>query len=550
MDRLSKRLLPLITAAALCLVGLTTSGVAADDSSWLVGEWIGTANSAPGETVRHFLVTGVRPDGQVAGGFGTPRTVQPGNSTIRLTGDRVEVLTRTGNGARLVRAGDRLVGQLIIARDDKTYDVTFTKSKFPSLLPPGAAPALPGAISIGPVFRPDGPEAASYGAAQNYPVGTIGNFYQPAYLVGTHSNFDQITTVRRVPARQAITLRYAAATPAIRYGPNYARKTLQDYLNSNPVTGLLILRGDEILAEHYQYGRTDKDRFIAWSMSKSITAMLVGIAVKEGRIRSLDDTAETYAPALKGSALGATTLRHLLTMSSGVAFIETYTGKDDASNLFLDTAVQLSPGGAAAVTKYNNRIHPPGTKFHYASAETQTLGVVLTAAIGMPISTFMSERIWRPMGAEAEAYWIIDKSGQEMSFGGFNAVLRDFGRLGLLLARDGKSPDGRQLIPAEWIKAATTVRPEDRHLAPGVATGNSGSFGLGYGYQTWLLPGPRRMFRLSGVRGQTIMVDPASQIVLAQNAVRKQELDAANADTIALWYGILESLGIDASKAE
>ena len=196
-------------------------------------------------------------------------------------------------------------------------------------------------------------------------------------------------------------------------------------------------------------------------------------------------------------------------------------------------------GGVGAVTQFNERAEPAGTKFSYASVETQVLGLVLRAAVGRPIAEYLQEKIWEPIGAEADATWLIDNSGQEATFCCLNAVLRDYARLGLLLAHDGNWR-GRQLIPAQWIKDATTVRDDQPHLRPGRAT----PF-FGYGYQTWIFPFPneRRMFAFLGVRGQVIYVDPQSRLVLVHTAVRKQAVDPGSRETNALWQGILRTLG-------
>jgi CubicO group peptidase (beta-lactamase class C family) len=165
--------------------------------------------------------------------------------------------------------------------------------------------------------------------------------------------------------------------------------TLDDYLARNPATGLLIARGDTILIERYQYARHDRHRFTSWSMAKTVTAMLIGVAIAEGRIRSVDDPAAAYVPALDGTEYGRTSLRHLLQMSSGVRFVEEYTGKDDAARLAADTFRQVGPGGVEAVTQFNVRAAPAGTKFYYASAETQVLGLVLRSAVGRPVADYL-----------------------------------------------------------------------------------------------------------------------------------------------------------------
>jgi CubicO group peptidase (beta-lactamase class C family) len=184
------------------------------------------------------------------------------------------------------------------------------------------------------------------------------------------------------------------------------------------------------------------------------------------------------------------------------------------------------------VTGFNDRVAPPGTRFSYASSETQVLGLVLRAATGRPVADYLSEKIWQPMGAEADATWIIDAAGQEATFCCVNAVLRDYARLGLLLAHDGRAGD-RQIIPRAWVLAATTVPADAQYRAPRTAT----PF-FGYGYQTWIAPGDARVFALLGVRGQAIYVDPATKTVLVHTAVRKMAVDPAVVELGALWGAV------------
>jgi CubicO group peptidase (beta-lactamase class C family) len=264
--------------------------------------------------------------------------------------------------------------------------------------------------------------------------------------------------------------------------------------------------------------------------------MLIGIAIAEGRIRSVDDPAAAYVPGLAGTEYGGTSLRHLLQMSSGVRFVEEYRLGDDVSKLSRDTFAQVGEGGVPAVTPFNERAAPAGTRFSYASVETEVLGLVLAAAVGRSVAEYLEEKIWQPIGAEADASWIIDRSGQEVTFCCFNAVLRDYARLGLLLAHDGNWR-GRQIVPSAWVRDATTVRADQPHLQPRTAT----PF-FGYGYQTWIFPGERRMFAFLGVRGQAIYVDPSTRLVLVTTAVRKQAVDPGVAETSALWRATLLSL--------
>jgi CubicO group peptidase (beta-lactamase class C family) len=163
---------------------------------------------------------------------------------------------------------------------------------------------------------------------------------------------------------------------------------------------------------------------------------------------------------------------------------------------------------------------------------------VLRAAVKEPIADYLRDRIWQPIGTEADASWAIDGTGQEVTYCCFNAVLRDYARLGRLLAYDGVW-EGRQLIPRQWLLDATTVQPSDAYLAPGAATPY-----FGYGYQTWLLPGGQRRFALLGIRGQIILVDPASKLVMVHTAVRKKPSEPDSyAEIIALWFHVVAQLG-------
>jgi CubicO group peptidase (beta-lactamase class C family) len=329
----------------------------------------------------------------------------------------------------------------------------------------------------------------------------------------------------------------SAAEPVVRYEYRGESLGLDQYLERNPATGLLIARDDTILVERYQYARSDRHRFTSFSMAKTVTSMLIGIAIAEGRIRSVDEPASAYVPALAGSEYGGTPIRHLLQMSSGVRFLEEYSGRDDITKLAIDTFWLRGPGGATAVTQFNERIAPSGTRFSYASVETQVLGLVLTHAVGRPVAAYLQEKIWQPIGAEADATWLVDRAGQESTFCCLNAVLRDYARLGLLLAHEG-SWRGRQVIPAAWIRDATTVRPEQPYLAPRAAT----RF-FGYGYQTWIFPDAPGTFALLGVRGQVIYVDQSRRLVMVHTAARKLPVDPAGAETVALWRGVVRDLG-------
>lgn len=379
------------------------------------------------------------------------------------------------------------------------------------------------------------PDEDRLGKGEGYPVCPMAQAAQTRCLIGTVSRMDEIYPARKVAmGAEARPLRRAATEPAIRYSHQSSGGTLDDYLSRNRATGLLVLKGDTILAERYQYERGPEQRMASYSMAKTLVSMLVGIALSEGKIKSIDDRAEQYVPELKGHPYGETSLRHLLTMSSGVRFTENYSGNDDVAVLARLSVFLQSEGGAATVIPFRTRERAPGEKFHYSSAESQVLGLVVRAATGRPLADYLSEKIWQPMGAEADASWIVDKGGYEVAFAFFNATVRDYARLGMLLANDG-ALGGKQIIPAEWVRAATTAPA--RQFQPGQAD----PF-FGYGYQTWILPGEERRFLLRGLRGQLVCVDPTSKVVIVHTAARETSGDPGYREAVSLCASVMSSL--------
>jgi CubicO group peptidase (beta-lactamase class C family) len=396
----------------------------------------------------------------------------------------------------------------------------------------------------GPSFSATGPNAELYGAKEGYPLPDVmdarreGDPWEPKYRVAAFTNLDQIYPTRLVQ-RARSPWSFKCSTADIEYDFQDNKLTLIDYMSRKPVTGLLIIKDDTILFERYQYARTDKDRFVSQSMIKSITGLLIGIALAEGAIGSVDDVPERYVPGFRGSEYGKTPIRDLLHMSSGVAFGETRNGGRDLNLLWNGMGIAFPAtniGTVASIVQFNKRIAPAGTRFFYASVEPDVLGVVLHNAVSRSASDFLREKVWEPIGAEADAKWLIDADGFELAHFGFNAVLRDYARLGRLLAHDG-AWEGKQIVPAQWMIDATTVRASDRYLLPGRATKR-----FGYGYLLWLFPGDRRQFALVGYKGQYVCVDPISRVVMVQTAVESP--GAGDDDELfALWTALIHQLG-------
>ena len=384
--------------------------------------------------------------------------------------------------------------------------------------------------SAGPRFRADGPEAESFERSEGYPP-CKGLTYvrEQRCRIGAFSHFDVLFPSRTIKASGAPSrLGRAAAEPSIRYAYGGQSLTIDHYIDKHPVTGFLIAKGDSIVVERYQYGRTDKQRFTSFSMAKTIVGLLVGIAVKEGSIRAVDDPAEVYVPGLKGTEYGRTPIKALLQMSSGVAFQENYMDMNsDIAKLAVATLGQDPGGSLSAVKQFNARHAPPGERFSYSPAESVVLGLVLAGATRRSVSDYASEKLWQPLGAEADAKWSIDATGQEITYANFNAGLRDWARLGLMLANDGNWA-GKSVVPREWLLESTT------------ATSRSPS--RAYGYHVWLLSAPGRTFALRGLRGQFVLVDPETKQVLVQTAARAAGDGFADQERFALWSALPSQL--------
>jgi CubicO group peptidase (beta-lactamase class C family) len=397
------------------------------------------------------------------------------------------------------------------------------------------------------------PDEELLGKSQGYPPGNASTWYSNPYRVGSWSAMDKVPGVHvRVVARpaEASPLPRAASPASISYRYKNTNYTLADYLDRQRTTGLLVLKNGEIVAEHYRYGRKDDARFLSFSMAKSVTSLLVGKALSLGLIASLDDPAEKYVKELAGSPYGATTIRQLLRMSSGLTFSERYDGKDDIARLSRAAAGAPGAGMPVDVLKsITDRHSPPGDKFIYASAETDVLGRVVVAATGKNMSELTTEWIWKPMGAEHDAFWRVSVDGQEQSYGAFNASLRDWARLGQLLSNDGRAidkttgkPGALQVLPQDYLLDATDATRQPPAFKPRTATPY-----FGYGYQFWLMPMRSRTFAMQGIHGQTVYVQPSTGVVLVMTSAWEQASGKQDAQPYeerdALWRGVLQSLG-------
>lgn len=303
----------------------------------------------------------------------------------------------------------------------------------------------------------------------------------------------------RKPSRR-FPLKEASGPFAVTYTANGKTHSLDDYLQQGDVLGFIVLKDDQIVYEKYLHDAVPADRFLSMSIGKSLVSVLIGIAIEEGKIHSVDDPVLQYLPYLKDSAYKDTTLKNLLQMASGIEFNEDYLDpKADVHRLVFD----IIRGGEAfkeiAVSLKAER--KPGTAFHYQSINTQMLGLVLEKATGAPLHKYAEEKLWKKIGTESDAFFYESEHQPEIcAFACFNATLRDYARFGLMAMNYG-TLGGTKVVSEAWMRESTT--------AP--------AFNPGYGYQWWLnANGPDRAFRAIGIYGQTIYINPVKHVVIAQ----------------------------------
>ncbi len=289
-------------------------------------------------------------------------------------------------------------------------------------------------------------------------------------------------------------------------------KNLRDFLERTGTTGMVVIRDGTILFEEYYRGNTEKSRVISWSVAKSFISALVGIAVSEGHIRDINQPITDYVPRLKGSGYDGVSIKDVMNMSSGIRFNEDYGDfSSDIQRMGRTIAFGTSLDDFVASLKNERK---PGTYRHYVSADTQALGMLLREATKKSVTAYLEEKIWKKIGMESDAYWLVDGDGMEMVFGGLNAVLRDYARFGLLYLDNGRW-GGEEVVPAAWVRASVT--PDAPHLMPGDDP-KTHDWTLGYGYQWWIPENPDGDFLAIGIYGQFIYIYPKYRTVIAKSS--------------------------------
>jgi CubicO group peptidase (beta-lactamase class C family) len=395
-----------------------------------------------------------------------------------------------------------------------------------------AALLLTGAAALERTPAPQAQAAEKIGDAAHFLM--LPPDEQPA----TYRNTDKVFPTRAFKRGSSV-YPLPAAEPLTAVPYRFAGKSLglEDFMKRNRVGGLLVLEDGHVRLERYALGNTDQSRWTSFSVGKSIVSTLMGAAVKDGAIASIEDPVTRYLPQLRGSAYDGTTVRNLLQMSSGVRWNEDYTQPGSDIGTMLKCTADDKPGCIIDFMSKLARAAPPGTVFNYNSGETHLLGLIVSAATHKHLTDYLSEKMWARFGMESDGYWVLESTnGAEMAAGSLSMTLRDYGRFGEFI-RTGGSAGGERVLPAGWIAEATQPRADSPQigfgkLEPGDPTG--------YGYQWWVLPHQAPYsgaFMAEGIFGQYIYIDPAAHLVIVVWSAWPGAWIDANAEEVVDFFG-------------
>jgi CubicO group peptidase (beta-lactamase class C family) len=335
----------------------------------------------------------------------------------------------------------------------------------------------------------------------------------PGVEVVTFEHSDTLFPVLRVLRKGPVSPlpRTTAQLKNVHFQSRGTAYDLFDYMANNRVAGLLVLKDGAVAFEDYELGAGPETRWISFSMAKSVTSTLVGAALQQGLVASLDDPLTRYLPQLKAGAYDDVSVRNVMQMASGVKWNETYTDPHSDRRKLLDIHLEQKPGGILAYMNSLGKAGAPGSIWNYSTGETFMVGALLEAATRKPLATYLSETLWSRLGMEQHAtWWVESPGGMGFAGSGLGATLRDYGRFGLLVQRDGVI-DGQRIVPAGWFQQAGSAQ---------VIGGKS----VDYGYLWWPLPAGdpihQGAFRASGIFGQHIYINQREKLVIVVLSAR------------------------------
>jgi CubicO group peptidase (beta-lactamase class C family) len=337
----------------------------------------------------------------------------------------------------------------------------------------------------------------------------------PDVAVATFSHTERLLPVRSVHRGGSARPfpRRPKPFPAIHFEDRGGSFDLYDYLATNRVAGLLVLKDGEIALEDYELGIGPDTHWASFSMAKSVASTLVGAALVDGLISSLDDPVVHYVPALRGGAYEGVSIRQVLTMSSGVRWNETYTDPKSDRRKVLELQLTGKPGDVLHYMSSLSRVAAPGSVWNYSTGETFVLGAVIEGATRRPLTDYLTEKIWSKAGMEQDATWWVDgPNGMTWAGSGIGATLRDYGRFGLIAADNGRL-NGRSILPDGWFNEAG---------APHSIGGKT----VDYGYMWWIPPQTVPVhvgaFEAAGIFGQYMYINPRERLVIVVFSARSK----------------------------
>lgn len=328
-------------------------------------------------------------------------------------------------------------------------------------------------------------------------------------------NWDRIWATRTIARGTPRPLPQARAPLDLTFESHGAIRTIDELMRREFVSGLLLVKDGEIRLERYAMGLDPRRCWQSSSMVKSLAAILVGAAVQDRAIGGIGQPITDYLPELAGTAYEGVTIRDLLHMASGVAWVEnTDDLTTDVAEHYIKVIAARRPNYIVDYLRTRPRANPPGTQFYYNTGDTFLLSHILSRATGMTVSDYCSDKVWKPMGCEQDGFFILDSDdGHEVVGSCCGASLRDYARWGLLMLSDGVI-DGRRLLPEGWVKASTSPTAPNFAFDFGGERGVAGeadSAFTGYGYLWWTREGGD--YQALGSYGQWIYVSPAHNAV-------------------------------------
>jgi len=367
----------------------------------------------------------------------------------------------------------------------------------------------------------------------NEPIGTVRQIYDgalfPDLQVNTFRNIDRLFPTRLVAAGDRPFPLPAAKNELqnFRFVSGGREYDLYDFLSLNRVSGLLVVKAGTVVFERYFLGNTRHTRWMSMSVVKSMTSTLIGMAIRDGHIRSLDDPLTDYLPLFEGTAYDGVTVEHLLQMASGVAWNETYTDATSDRRAMLEAQISGQPGAILRLMAKLDRAAPPGNRWNYSTGETQLAAALVAAAAGKPVAEYLSEKIWIPFGMETDAtWWLESPDGLEIGGSGLSATLRDYARFGLFMLGGGLV-GGRPTLPESWIRRATTAQ-------------TIGGESVDYGYMWW--PLAEGAYTAAGIFGQFVYVHPDSELVVALWSAQPKPVGMATIDEVDFFAALTRVL--------